>query len=146
MNLLNVIAAFLVSLCCPEGAQREDWRPILNFFTTHPTELHHLAIDTTGDGHADETITGTGVHPFWVEEAAEFTPLRDLIPGMRLTTARSTGSVAVVSNIRERAPPDESFTTYNFKVADFHTYFVGGAGVWGHNSSGASCQEIYSID
>lgn len=36
------------------------------------------------------------------------------------------------------------FTTYNFEVADWHTYFVGEPGVWVHNSAQA-CERAFSI-
>ncbi len=40
-------------------------------------------------------------------------------------------------------PPGKTFTTYNFEVEDFHTYFVGESGVWVHNA-GAWCQEVFT--
>jgi hypothetical protein len=42
-----------------------------------------------------------------------------------------------------------TFTTYNFEVQDFHTYFVGDDGVWVHNNPlcalGAEGEEILSL-
>jgi len=54
----------------------------------------------------------------------------DLNPGDGVTTANG-GSATITANLRERAPPGQTFTTYNFEVEEFHTYFVGAAGVWG---------------
>jgi len=120
-GLLIAVAANLQAWAKCEHTGNEDWRPIIAFFTTHPAELYILTIDTNGDGEADETITGTGEHPFWVEDSAAFTPMRDLAQGMRLATARSGSTASVLANTRERAPPGDSFTTYNFEVASFHT-------------------------
>jgi hypothetical protein len=51
------------------------------------------------------------------------------------------GRTAVVTAIRvEHAAHGESFTTYNFAVADTHTYFVGRQGVWVHNMSDNPCK------
>ncbi len=44
----------------------------------------------------------------------------------------------------EHAPPDERFTTYNFAVADFATYFAGQSGVWVHNEADRFCGLVYS--
>jgi hypothetical protein len=123
-----------------EFTQAEGWKPVLQTFTTHPEELFTLGYDTDGDGAADEELTGTGEHPFWVEDLGDFLAMRDLRPGMRLSLAREGATAIVTGNVSKRGPPGERFTTYNFEVADFHTYFVGGAGVWVHNSGDAPCQ------
>jgi hypothetical protein len=68
----------------------------------------------------------------------QFLPLSDWVaasqlePGDRLRLADDT--VATVGGIRRIAASNGSLTTYNFTVADHHTYFVGRAGVWVHNS------------
>jgi hypothetical protein len=54
----------------------------------------------------------------------------DLKPGMRVLRARGP-PVTVVSV--ERTGVVEA--TFNLEVADWHTYFVGDAGVWVHNSN-----------
>jgi hypothetical protein len=46
----------------------------------------------------------------------------------------------VTGKTLELAPADESFTTYNFEVEDFHTYFVGESSVWVHNHGPRPCQ------
>jgi hypothetical protein len=126
-----------------EITMEEGWRPVLQTFTTHPEELFTLGIDTDDDGAADEEITGTGEHPFWVEQFAKFLPMRDLRPGMRLSLAEGRGTAIVTGNVSKRGPPGERFTTYNFEVADFHTYFVGNSRVLVHND-GAPCDKILS--
>jgi hypothetical protein len=128
-----------------EVSKEEGWKPVLQTFTTHPEELFTLGYDTDGDGATDEELTGTGEHPFWVEDLGEFLPMRDLRTGMRLSLAREGATAIVTGNVSKRGPPGERFTTYNFEVADFHTYFVGGAGVWVHNTGRGPCEVIFSI-
>lgn len=50
-----------------------------------------------------------------------------------------------VSSITVRGPPasGEAYTTYNFEVADWHTYFVGEAGYWVHNESPLNCKDAF---
>jgi hypothetical protein len=48
----------------------------------------------------------------------------------------------------QHAAPGTTFTTYTFEVADFHTYFVGGDGVWVHNTGAGPnpvCEKALSI-
>jgi hypothetical protein len=129
-----------------EFTRVEGWRPVLQTFVTHPTELWHVSIDANADGIEDEAISGTGEHPFWVEEREEFVPARELQAGWHLSLADSKAPpVCIVRLERERAPPGQLFTTYNFEVDEFHTYFVGRSGVWVHNFSAKFCEEFFSL-
>ena len=120
------------------------WRRPVTWFATHPAELHHLSYDVDGERWSDETLSGTAPHPFWLEAQRKFVPMGELKPGDVVTTANG-GSATITANLRERAPPGETFTTYNFEVAEFHTYFVGAAGVWVHNNGPADCQRLASL-
>ena len=124
---------------------------VLQLFITHPDHLHHVRIDTDGDGQADETLSGTAEHPFWDQDTNEWVRMGDLEEDQRLllldrnkSTAVQT-SAYVLENQRQNAPPSEIFTTYNFEVEDFHTYFVGESGVWVHNHGAAWCQELFAV-
>ena len=88
-------------------------------------------------------ITFTGEHPFFVGNRAQpdFVPARELQPGDSLSFS-SGGQGQVISLASERAPPGQTFTTYNFEVADFHTYFAGEGGVWVHNFSAHFCEKL----
>lgn len=120
-------------------------KPVLATFQTHPGQVLELACDHDGDGAADETVVGTGEHPFWCEEEQEFVPLADLKPGQTLWLATGNPST-VLSLEKARGPPAAGLTTYNFEVADFHTYFVTTSGIWVHNlSTEAGCQRVFSI-
>jgi hypothetical protein len=68
--------------------------------------------------------------------------MSDLRIGQRLSLINGTQSY-VLANQRQNAPPGETFTTYNFEVEDFHTYFVGKEGVWVHNE-GEFCERLKS--
>ena len=46
------------------------------------------------------------------------------------------GGVLTVNSI---VPDERLHDTYNFEVADYHTYFVGESGVWVHNQ----CNAVY---
>ena len=66
---------------------------------------------------------------------------------MGLSTADQEGGVAYIRDIQtERGPPlgEQVWTTYNFEVADWHTYFVGNQGLWVHNR-GVDCQTLMSF-
>ncbi len=106
--------------------------------------VHHLSIDHDGDGKEDEKLSGTHEHPFWDAEAQQWVEMGTLQAGQKLQRLR--GSISqVLSNNRQNAPPGETFTTYNFEVEDFHTYFVGESGVWVHNTGEAPCEKFFRI-
>lgn len=119
------------------GAAPADYKPVLQTFVTHPSELLHITVET--DSGERETIVGTGPHPFYVERARAFVPASDLQPGDRLSLPEGR-SASVLSIRHERAAAGSTFTTYNFEVADHHTYFVGKQGVWVHNKGATPCQ------
>lgn len=70
----------------------------------------------------------SGPHPFFVIALGRFVPARDLVVGQGFLLA--DGREAVLEAVTtEDALDGEIFTTYNFEVADYHTYFVGTEGV-----------------
>ncbi|QNE27247.1 hypothetical protein F1D59_22870 [Streptomyces sp. INR7] len=79
-------------------------------------ELNTISL-ATADG-IDE-ITATHEHPFWSPSEKTWVEAADLRPGMTLATAG--GTTAIVTD--NRAFTDH-VKTYNFSVADFHTYYV----------------------
>ena len=86
---------------------------------------------------AGQVLRTTGEHPFWVENRRSWVPARELAIGDLLLT-RCGGRVAVEGV----ADSGKVETVYNWRIADYHTYFVGGSdwdfSVWAHNSYGGS--------
>lgn len=124
-----------------ESAGSDDvspvYMPVLQAFITHPDTLYHVSLRT--EGGEEETLSTTAGHPFYVSDKACFVEACELNTGDTLFLPE--GRTAAVTGIRiERAEPGTSFTTYNFAVADTHTYFAGKAGVWVHNISNNPCK------
>ena len=95
---------------------------------------------------SEATLVGTPNHPFWSVDREFWVLMGNLVEGERLLLA--DGSEATIQKIeRERAAPGETFTTYNFEVAEYHTYYAVGAdsdddklAVWVHNASSRPCK------
>jgi Pretoxin HINT domain len=120
-----------------EATGAEGLKPVLQTFITHPMEVHHLTYRTTGPPAsaeaADHHITATGTHPFWVCGKEKFIPVSQLHPGDTFRTAKGGYATLITSEI-ETAAPGQTFTTYNFEVADWHTYHAGPLPLWVHNT------------
>ncbi len=131
---------------------QSGWRQVTAVQVTHPLELYHLTYEVRDHprnsspkgsqslpsyAHVSgiETLKVTGEHPFWVErgESGAFVSVKDL--RCNDVFACADGGSAVVTHLRvEHAPKGQTFTTYNFTVEEFHTYFVGSSGIWVHNA------------
>ncbi len=56
------------------------------------------------------------------------------------------GRDAAVTEVKvKQAAEDRLFTTYNFTVADHHTYFAGKLPVWVHNEGLSECDRIWKV-
>jgi hypothetical protein len=124
-----------------EATGEQTFKPVKETFITHPDSLYKVtySIDLSGDEVLSELVC-TGEHPFFVAQRRAFVPAKELAPGDHLFLVN--GTHAVVRAIEQvHAAAGETFTTYNFEVEDFHTYFVGKAAVWVHNA-GLSCDAI----
>ncbi|MED1919775.1 polymorphic toxin-type HINT domain-containing protein, partial [Bacillus thuringiensis] len=73
-----------------------------------------------------EVITTTDEHPFWIVGKG-WVESKNLAVGDVLTT--SDGKELAIEKIEVK---EEHKTVYNFKVKDFHTYFVSNLGIWTH--------------
>jgi hypothetical protein len=96
----------------------------------HQVSQEQVLTVSDAQGHT-ETITCTAEHPFWVEGRG-WTPAKDLVPGMELSSPDGS-MVVVVSNATLLL--DQPVNVYNFQVDGDHTYFVGDDAepVWVHN-------------
>lgn len=146
MTIESICPGDLV-LARDEQTSELTYKPVIDTIVTHPSDLWTVTFKRVADGRsssADDRLTGTAEHPFWVNQRAEFVPMNALRVGDTLTLAQG-GTATVMDIAVERGPPNGSaqITTYNLEVADFHTYFVGHDGVWVHNSS-ALCEKLFS--
>jgi hypothetical protein len=89
-------------------------------------------------GVAGQVLRTTGEHPFWVENRRRWLPARELKVGDLLRTR--CGSLVPVESLED--PNNKVQTVYNWRIADYHTYFVSatasGVSVWAHNAFGYS--------
>jgi hypothetical protein len=102
-----------------------ELRPVAARIITPERPLLALQLATASD--PSELLRVTAEHPFWTKRgwvaAGELTP-DDEVRQLDNAWAHVRGA----QSLPERA------TVYNFEVADFHTYFVGSAAYWVHNS------------
>jgi hypothetical protein len=80
-----------------------------------------------------QTIGTTEEHPFYVPAREAFVLARELKAGDQLVS--HDGQLLAIDAVRVT---DQIANVYNIRVADYHTYFVGGAAwgwdVWAHNA------------
>ena len=81
-----------------------------------------IRVDATHD-----VIETTASHPFWSATRGGWTRAGNLLVGEALTTHEGATHVTSI----DLGPPN---TVYNIEVFDDHTYFVGQAQAWVHNS------------
>ena len=90
-----------------------------------------------------QVIRTTGEHPFYVIGQG-WVPARELVVGDLLCS--HDGQQVSVEDVLETG---EYETVYNFRVADYHTYYVGcdewGFSVWAHNARCVNPQAIAEV-
>lgn len=105
-------------------------KTVLEAFAHETAEIVHLTIN-------GETITSTVDHPFYVQDAG-FVGAVDLYIGDKLLDA--DGNTLLVEDVKVEKLV-EPVMVYNFKVEDFHTYYVGNNRIFVHN---ADCKIEFS--
>jgi hypothetical protein len=106
-------------------------KPVTELVRRHDREIWKLTLATSVDGDGkgtSDTFETTDDHP-WRTAAGTWVQTIDLKPGIRVLRARGP-PLTVVSVERTGVVR----ATFNLEVADWHTYFVGDAGAWVHNS------------
>ena len=98
-------------------------KQVLETFAHETDEIVHLTIN-------GEVITSTLDHPFYVKDAG-FVGAGDLYIGDKLLDAE--GNTLLVEDVKTEKL-DVPVKVYNFKVDEFHTYYVGKSGVFVHNA------------
>jgi hypothetical protein len=106
-----------------EETGESDWKPVVRLFRNETKEWYHVFVN-------GEEIVCTGGHPFYVAELDKFISARELKVGSKLLL--SSGTCAIIEKL-EVETLETVETTYNFEVADFHTYYVAESNVLVHN-------------
>lgn len=98
----------------PETGEK-GWKDVTEFFVKTDREIYQIVVETKNQ---TITIGTTDDHPFWVDGEGWKTTI-ELKPGDQLVTKsgdkRTVKSVGNTHKIQK---------TYNFTVADYHTYYV----------------------
>lgn len=102
--------------------------------------LYRRQVDETYNIYFDdEVVTTTDEHPFWVKGEG-WVKSKDLVIGDKLVN--SNGLEVEIKDIKIK---QEKVVVYNFKVKDFHSYFVTNLGIWTHNSCGDAFKTVFKI-
>ena len=109
-------------LAYDEETGEQAYKKVVRLFRNTTEEWYHI----TANG---EEFVCTGGHPFFVKDKG-FVSAKDLSVGDILHL--SDGALVAISAIAIEKL-EQSETTYNFEVADFHTYYVGESEVLVHN-------------
>ncbi len=104
------------------------YKPVTHLFSYDDDRTTYDLVLKDVDGDL-ETLEVTDNHPFNVVGKGWLDSI-DLVAGMQVPSV-DDGLLTVVS----LTPLEASPVTYNFTVADFHTYFVGEMGAWVHNTN-----------
>lgn len=105
-----------------------SWKPVTKLFQNQNKRILKLTVSTPGG--LQETYGVTLEHPFWVTGEG-WVAAEDIKPGDQIGSIdRKKITVHSLQLANERQ------NTYNFEVADYHTYFVGELGSWVHNACG----------
>ena len=109
-------------LAYDEETGDNDCKPVVKLFRNETKEWYHIFAD-------GEEIVCTGGHPFYVVGKG-FIEARKLKVSEKLLL--SSGKEVIIEKV-EVETLTEAETTYNFEVADFHTYYVSDSKVLVHN-------------
>ena len=93
-------------------------------FVNQANKLAHVTVN-------GETIISTHDHPYYVKNRG-FVNACDLWIGAELIDRK--GVIHPVEQIYRENLSEDSVNVYNFKVEDYHTYFVGNNCIWVHNA------------
>ena len=105
-----------------EETGEQGYKPVVRLFRNQTKEWYHVFVD-------GEEIRCTGEHPFYVKGKG-FIPAKGLKSGDKCLL--STGEDVTIERLELEALT-EAESTYNFEVADSHTYYVTDKDVLVHN-------------
>ena len=110
----------------------ETWKPVLRTFVNQDRPIFDLEL-SLADGQPQQLLV-TPEHPLWGHGG--WIAVADLQPGDEVW---ARGGWATVRSSTDTGRRED---TYNFEVADFHSYFVGAGAVWAHNACGATASGL----
>ena len=128
-------------LAYDEETGEQAYKPVVHLFRNETKEGYHVRVN-------GEEIVCTGGHPFYVLNAAEerqkvnYEGQTEGTRGAWICANKlqvgdevllSDGSVSVIGDVQHETLTAPE-TTYNFEVADFHTYYVSDSKVLVHNA------------
>ena len=106
-----------------ETTGEKAYKPVVQLFRNETKEWYHIFVN-------GEEIVCTGGHPFYVSNLDKFIPAKELKISDKLLL--SNGKTVIIDSI-EIDTLESPETTYNFEVADFHTYYVTDSNILVHN-------------
>ena len=115
-----------------EFTNETNWKPVADLFRNYDKEILNVTLAGTED---EELLGVTKEHPFWVEGLG-WVKAGELREGYEIYSVN--GNILTVKSI---VLDEQLHDTYNFEVADYHTYFVGEQGAWVHNT----CKTISAL-
>jgi len=110
-------------LAYDEETGEQAYKEVVRLFRNETNEWYHIYAN-------GEEIICTGGHPFYVANLDKFIPARELKVGEKLLLSSGVCVTIETIQIEQLSEPE---TTYNFEVADFHTYYVTDSKVLVHN-------------
>jgi RHS repeat-associated protein len=114
-----------------EFTGKTTWKPVTELFRNDDKSI--LNVTLLNPKGEEELLGVTAEHPFWVEGQG-WVDAGELQEGQIISSI--DGDVLTVNSI---VLDEQLHDTYNFEVADYHTYFVGEQGAWVHNQ----CNAVY---
>jgi Pretoxin HINT domain len=109
-----------------EVTKETTWKSVVKLIHNKDKVTLTLTLNDN-DGNSD-VIGVTPEHPFRVEGKG-WVNAGELNAGAKVIGAKNK-LLTVKASVRDK----ERHDTYNFEVADYHTYFVGTLGAWVHNA------------
>ncbi|MDN2709880.1 polymorphic toxin-type HINT domain-containing protein [Janthinobacterium sp. SUN118] len=109
-----------------EDTGMTSWKPVVSLIRNG--EKNVLRVQYVDVGGKSEVLGVTPEHPFMLE-GKRWVSAGELKPGDKIMSLG--GALLTVKRISKYSVRHH---TYNFEVADFHTYFVGKKGAWVHNA------------
>ncbi len=118
-----------------ENSGETSWKPVVRLYRHHDQQILNLTLKSgAGD---EETFGVTSEHPFW-GIGKGWTKAGKLEIGDQVTAI--SGAVLIVEAVEAASQLQD---TFNFEVAETHTYFVGEQGAWVHNNCSAKLDDVH---